>query len=38
MSQTNDNIITDTIVLAIPDDIPDAVDIIKRGRGRPKKL
>ena len=38
MSQTNDNNITDTIVLAIPDDIPDAVDIIKRGRGRPKKI
>ena len=36
MSQTNDNNITDTIVLAIPDDMPDAVDIIKRGRGRPK--
>ena len=38
MSQTNDNIITDTIVLAIPDDMPDAVDIVKRGRGRPKKI
>ena len=38
MNIINDNIITDTTVRDIPDDMPDAVDIIKRGRGRPKKI
>ena len=36
MSQINDNIITDTIVCNIPDDVPVATETVKRKVGRPR--